>query len=178
MSALHTLSDDDTLKSLVAWQVVEEVSLDEFMANLKLSVEEECRSQEVEIKHLEKSASGLSSYDLFFLVPFERRYGNIEGVAVLQSCFIRVAAVGVMKGYFSPNGCAYGGVPPEDIVATAGVQAPLLRAAIRAVRKSNHHLLTKEEALSPLPIGMVPFEYCFGQKPWNRVFHALYSNTD
>lgn len=178
MSSVCTLLESTTIKALAEWQPIEEVSPSEVIANLELRFAQTFGPEKIQIKHLENSDSGLSSYDLYFVAPVERQYGNTEGVAIYLSCFIRVAAIGVMAGFFSPQACSYAGIRPEDIAASVGPEALLLQTSLNAVRESNYHLLTKEEALCRLPSGVVPYEYCFGPEPWDRVFHVLYSNTD
>lgn len=178
MSVLGTLLESTTIEALAMWQPIEDVSPREVVANLEFHFAQTFGPEKIHIAHLENSDSGLSSYDLYFVAPVERRFGNTEGVAIYLNCFIRVAALGVMTGYFSPQGCSYAGIRPEDVATSAGPEALLLQTSIDAVRESHYHLLTKDEALSRLPSGIVPFEYCFGPEPWDRVFHVLYSNTD
>jgi len=178
MSVANMLLESNTIKALATWQPIEEVSPREVVATLELRFAQAFGPEQVHIAQLENSESGLSSYDLYFVTPVERRFGNTEGVAIYLSSFIRVAALGMMSGYFSPQGCSYAGIRPEDVATSSEHDALLLRTSINAVRESNYHLLTKDEALSRLPSGVVPYEYCFGPEPWDRVFHVLYSNTD
>jgi hypothetical protein len=41
-----------------------------------------------------------------------------------------------------------------------------------------YRLLSAEEATARLPEDIMPYEYCLNDKPWDRVFHALFSDTD
>jgi hypothetical protein len=54
-------------------------------------------------------------------------------------------------------------MPPPNLCGRGGRR---LSAAVTA------------EALAKLPPDLVPYEYCFNEEPWDRVFHVLFSDTD
>lgn len=59
--------------------------------------------------------------------------------------------------------------PPDEIAAA-------IVAAIREL--SPYRLVGREVTDQPLPIGVKIYEYCLCDEPWDRVFHALFADTD
>lgn len=51
-------------------------------------------------------------------------------------------------------------------------------ALLEAFEGSLFEFLTREELSQPLPPGVVPYEYCLCDEPWNLVFHAMFARTD
>jgi hypothetical protein len=54
----------------------------------------------------------------------------------------------------------------------------LEETVFESIRSGGYELLPPEEVSKPSPPGTKPFEYCFSREPWDRVFHALFGNTD
>jgi hypothetical protein len=56
--------------------------------------------------------------------------------------------------------------------------SPVVDAIFVAFEGSAYHFWTKDVLKEPLPSDITPYEYCLGDKPWDRVFHVLFANTE
>ena len=54
----------------------------------------------------------------------------------------------------------------------------VMQIVIRAAEEAGFSMLRPEDVGQRLPEGVEPDEYCLCSEPWDRVFHALFANTD
>jgi hypothetical protein len=102
----------------------------------------------------------------------------VQGLLIYLSACASVCVVGRSQK------CAAAGISshePLDIDMLLAPDRPechLEQMAFGAVRSSGYEIMTTGDVSQPLPLGVEPFEYCLSPKPWDRVFHALFANTD
>ena len=67
-----------------------------------------------------------------------------------------------------------------DGYASAGIANQWIAATVVAAvhDDSPYRLVAREVTDQPLPAGVEIYEYCLCAKPWDRVFHALFADTD
>jgi hypothetical protein len=66
----------------------------------------------------------------------------------------------------------------DTIVAPAYGSDELVDAILDAFKDSIYHFVDRDAVSQCLPPHIAPEEYCLGAKPWDRVFHVLFANTD
>jgi hypothetical protein len=66
----------------------------------------------------------------------------------------------------------------DALVDPDSIDGELERYTIEALRRGGYELLAREEVSRHLPPGVAPYEYCRGPEPHDRVFHALFAETD
>jgi hypothetical protein len=68
---------------------------------------------------------------------------------------------------------------PGQVCDPDGWTTLLDRTVIEAVRQAScYELLGRQVIDGPLPEGIEVNEYCLCDKPWDRVFHVLFADTD
>ena len=100
------------------------------------------------------------------------------GLYVYLSLLAPIAAVGRDKAYFSDRGQGYCMIEPASVLNASGLQSDFEKAVWCAIEAGGYEFLSVEEATQPLPKDVVPYEYCLNNEPWDRVFHAFFSDTD
>jgi|GEM_PF-4768165 len=126
---------------------------------------------------------GLSNYFTLFshlsidLPDFEisRR---VDGLFAYLSACGPIGVVGRGSIHVGPCHSAFDPLQIESILMPEQCQNRLEELTVEAIHSIGYELLSIAEVSMPLPLGVKPFEYCFGQEPWDRVFHALFGDTD
>jgi hypothetical protein len=74
---------------------------------------------------------------------------------------------------------SWSNLEPEQVCDPADAEDWIAKAVVAAVSEvSPYALLTREVTDRPLPVGVEVSEYCLCREPWDRVFHALFADTD
>lgn len=126
---------------------------------------------------------GLANYFTLFSylvadVPSYALARSVEGLLIYLSACGPVSVAGRSRK------CVGEGILTHDPLRYDALMAPdhpgtrLEATILEAIRSGGYELLTPQEALSPLPSGVVPWEYHHAPGPCDRVFHALFANTD
>ena len=93
-----------------------------------------------------------------------------------------MAPVGVFGGSTFSEGEDYfacGNLGPDQVcdpASPSGWVAEVVVAAVHGI--SPYRLVGREVTDQPLPPGVEIYEYCLSTEPWDRVFHALFADTD
>jgi hypothetical protein len=130
---------------------------------------------------------GLSNYFAFFLhyssdLP---EFSNIEydgvevpGVTVYLSLLAPVGVFGRSSSFIGARCWSWGYLEISDVLNASEAEGELERSLLSAISKTPYQLLSRTDIAEPLPAGVHPYEYCFCEEPWDKVFHALFTNTD
>lgn len=121
---------------------------------------------------------GLSNYASAFIHNRKNDCGNIEGLYVYLSLLAPIAAVGRDTAYVSGKSQGYSMIEPSAVLDASGLKSGFERSVWSAIEAGGYRVLHVSEAMEFLPPGIVPYEYCLNNEPWDRVFHALFSDTD
>jgi hypothetical protein len=127
---------------------------------------------------------GLANYFVLFAyananVDPSVAYARVEGILLYLSACGPVGVAGrssrcVGAGFehvFDP-------LEIDTLIVPETSHGELERCTFEAVRRSGYNVLAREEASRRLPAGIEPYDYCPGPEPWDRVFHALFGETD
>jgi hypothetical protein len=131
----------------------------------------------VSVRQLDSAESGLSNYDSLFISLKANQQGKCQGILLYTSSLSKIAAISEATIYFAHGAYSYSGIEPDQLLEPKD-PSTLVGALSALLLKSGYHLISKAEALVPLPNGVQPYEYCLSKEPWNKVFHVLFSNTD
>jgi hypothetical protein len=105
-------------------------------------------------------------------------YRRVEGVLAYLSACGPVSVLGRSRRCVGHGFNSYDPFTIDTLLEPDAVNSDLDRNAVEAIRQGGYDVLGKEQGSEPLPHGIRPFEYCLGQEPWDRLFHALFANTD
>lgn len=111
------------------------------------------------------------------LIPKLERFDG-TALAVYLSALMPVGVMGWLTLSVSIHSSAWHGMDPEDVIPPVPEEGEIVQTTLAAFERSRYKFLDPETVNDPLPAGIVPFEYCYGKEPWDRVFHVLFSNTD
>jgi hypothetical protein len=137
-----------------------------------------------EIEKLERSEvrimsdGGMSNYASAFVHNRKNDFGNIKGLYVYLSLLGPLAAIGRGTAYISGNAKGYCMIEPNAVLEESSLESDFEESVWRAIEAGGYKLLSVEEATTALPKDLLPYEYCLNNEPWDRVFHALFSDTD
>lgn len=129
------------------------------------------------------SDDGLSNYFTLFIfliadVPAFCLEYKVNGVLLYLSSCAPVGVFGRRSRCVAPRLTSYDALDIEDLIDPINPKGELEKRTVDAVRSGGYELLSAEEVGRPLPSGVKPFEYCLCHEPWDKVFHALFANTD
>jgi hypothetical protein len=168
--------ESTTIERLAKWEPVENIPIEEMDALLrKLPA---THGSALFIHQLEWSQTGMSNYDAFFVSDNELGYGNLSGVGIFVSSLTPFVAIGPMSFSRSPNASSWSGIEPTELIDSESCNDPIARTIFLLLAKTRYRALTRQDALTTLPEGVIPYEYCYVNEPWDRLFHLLFSNTD
>lgn len=175
---------DEQLAAFAAWEsVVDGFGRDNSLAERTVST---IRSalERLPADVLVTADGGLSNYFCCIVaahgeITAARRvaeHRNLAGVAVLLSLLGPYAVVAHAAFSVSARGWGWSFLEPEqvEVLGVTGLDA----GVVGVVRDHGYAILDRETILQKLPAGIVPYEYCLCSKPWDRVFHVLFSDTD
>jgi hypothetical protein len=124
---------------------------------------------------------GMSNYYSFFLYKSKRKVGRLSGLMIYFSLLAPVGVFGqatVFGSFGSSFSGARSGLEPEEVCDPEELSGELETLFIQYIKTTPYRLLTPQEVLRPLPDDITPTDYCLCSKPWDKVFHVLFSNTD
>jgi hypothetical protein len=131
---------------------------------------------------------GLSNHFAFFLhhssdlpdVSTFEDYSAVEvpGITVYLSLLAPVGVFGRSSSQIGPRCWIWGTLEISDVRDGSEAEGELERSLLSAISKTPYQLLSRADVAEPLPAGIHPYEYCFCEEPWDKVFHALFANTD
>jgi hypothetical protein len=126
---------------------------------------------------------GLSNYFVLFafVAPAgtsDTRFCGVEGLLIYLSSCGPVGVVGRSRAYPGADYAVHVQLQIETLVSPDQPNGRLEELGFEAIRSAGYEILSVADVAKPLPDGIEPFDYCLCPKPWNRVFHALFGNTD
>jgi hypothetical protein len=124
---------------------------------------------------------GLSNYYMLFAFaladvpnPFPAR--QMKGLLIYLSTCAPVCVVGrkmLYRGFSVDSHLSI-----DVLISPDQADGQTEHRCFQALRDGGYEVLSAEEVAKPLPPGVTPYEYFHGPKPWDRVFHALFANSD
>lgn len=128
---------------------------------------------------------GLSNYFSFLVFDpsvHAPGYGNKSNVPCVAVMLSLMAPVGVYGRSSFSEGPSYFGYPdfePEQVCDPFSPPDWMSASVVAAVHDpSSYQLIGRDETDQLLPTNVEVYEYCSCAEPWNRVFHALFADTD
>ena len=126
---------------------------------------------------------GLANYFVLFAyanadVNPSLPYPRAEGLLIYLSACGPVGVAGKSRRCVGPGFRSFDPLDIEALIDPDAIHCELERCARDALQRSGYRLLAGEEVSRPLPPGVEPDEYCRGPEPHDRVFHALFAETD
>jgi hypothetical protein len=128
---------------------------------------------------------GLSNYFAFLVYDASLGrppVGEARGVPCVVVQLSLMAPIGVYGCSTFSEGerfLGWSNLGPEQVCDPACPPDWLAAAVVAAVHEASPYRLVERGVTDqPLPPGVVIYEYCLCAKPWDRVFHALFSDTD
>ncbi len=126
---------------------------------------------------------GLSNYFTLFAyhVAEQRafsRAGQVDGLLVYLSACAPVGVVGCSQRISTRALTSHYPLEIDALISPDQFRSPLEQNVLNAIRSGGYEVLSRDEVSKPLPPGVKPDEYCYSSEPWDRVFHALFANTD
>jgi hypothetical protein len=167
---------ESEIRNLAQWRSLEKAP--PLLSNSDISVGlSRSLNVAVSTRQLESAVSGLSNYNSFFISAGENQQGACQGILLYVSTLSPIAAMSEATIHFAHGAYSYSGVEPDQLLEP---DDPSTLAGVLSVLLVQHgyRLMSKSEAIAPLPDGVQPYEYCLGKEPWTKVFHVLFSNTD
>ncbi|TCS32437.1 hypothetical protein EDC30_1231 [Paucimonas lemoignei] len=173
------LNHDDLLK-LAEWKPISPG----FGRNGENAYEVKVKPVFHEIEKLEKGEvrvitdGGLSNYASAFVHNRRGDSGNIEGLYIYLSLLAPLAAIGRETAYVTDKARAYSMIEPSDVLELNNLRTEFEKSVGDLIEAKGFKILSPSEATTKLPSGVVPYEYCLNNEPWDRLFHVLFSDTD
>lgn len=127
---------------------------------------------------------GLSNYFVLFAFAVADVSSNtptrqVEGLLIYLSACGPVGVVGRSGKCVGPGCFWHDPLHLETLLSPDEANGRLEQTTIEEIRSCGYELLSVEEVSKPLPPAVEPYhEFCLGPEPWDRVFHALFGNTD
>jgi hypothetical protein len=176
---------DEKIASIAAWTPIvagfdrEDSTIDEF---LKPIIDRLTAEGRLVVRVLQDG--GLSNYYSFYVS--DAALGPVGSDARSAPCVLvqlsLLAPVGVFGHSTFSSGAdffSWNNLGPEQVCDPAAAEDWIANAVVAAVAEgSPYALLTREVTDRPLPASVEVWEYCLCKQPWDRVFHALFADTD
>lgn len=126
---------------------------------------------------------GMSNYFVLFTyrvadVPTCAAARKVDGLLIYLSACAPVGVVGRTRKFVCDEPTSAPILEMEMLLEPSAPACPLAEVTLEAIRAGGYQILTAEELSKPLPAGIKPLDYCLSREPWDRVLHALFSNTD
>lgn len=103
---------------------------------------------------------------------------EVPGLMVLLSLLAPVGVFGRSTISLGRTYRAWSLLEPHEVADPTKAEGLFEEEVLGATKLSAYVYLSRAEIEKPLPAGVVPYEYCLSNEPWDRVFHVLFSNTD
>jgi hypothetical protein len=175
---------NDEIRLIAEWEPIQEgFGRDDDRTGIRIrDIAKRINSGDFRCRILEED--GLSNY--FVLLAFniadagwdEDLQWGADGLLVYLSACAPVGVVGRSHLCRGSNSASHGQLEIEKLISPDQLGDPLGQKVVEALYSGGYQLLSVEEVSRPLPPGVEPYEYCFSSEPWDRVFHALFGNTD
>lgn len=120
----------------------------------------------------------LSNYASAFVHNRRGDSGNIEGLYIYLSLLAPLAAIGREMAYVSARAWGYSMIEPGDVLELDNLRTEFEKSVGGLIEAEGFRILSPSEATTELPSGVLPYEYCLNNEPWDRLFHVLFSDTD
>ncbi len=101
-----------------------------------------------------------------------------NGMYVYMSLLAPIAAVARGHALVDKKIQSFKPPEPSEVLTLATAENDWERAVITAIEHGGFELLTPQQAMTPLPAEVTPYEYCLTAEPWDRLFHVLFSLSD
>jgi hypothetical protein len=102
----------------------------------------------------------------------------VDGLLIYLSACAPVGVFGRSQRVEERLVCWHDPLELGSLISPEHLGDPLVEAVVNAIRRGGYEVLSPAEASRPLPAGIEPYEYCYSEEPWDRVFHALFANSD
>jgi hypothetical protein len=120
---------------------------------------------------------GMANY--FAFIVHETGLSRGPCIGVYLSLMAAVGIIGRTTFSTGPDFFWWNHIGPEHVCDLESCTSTLERSVVEAVRDSScYELLGRQITDTCLPEGIEIYEYCLCKEPWDRVFHALFSDTD
>jgi hypothetical protein len=130
------------------------------------------------------AGDGMANYFVLFAyanaeVAPSLPYARVEGLLIYLSACGPVCVAGRSLRCVGPGfGHVFDPLEIDTLIDPDATDGDLERCTFAALHRSGYTLLAREEVSRHLPRGVVPYEYCGGPEPHDRVFHALFAESD
>lgn len=110
--------------------------------------------------------------------PGNKNEKDCAGLHLCLSLLAPIAAVARGSAHMDQHSQSYSMPEPEELMTPELARNNWERAMMAAIEHGGFELLTPQQALTPLPAGVALCGYCLANKPWDRLFHVLFSLFD
>jgi hypothetical protein len=126
---------------------------------------------------------GNSNYSVLFVffvkdVPSFAFSRKVEGLLVYLNLCAPLAVVGRSRRCVDPDLISYTPLEIEGLIPPGAFSALLETITLAAIQSGGYRVLSTEEVNQPLPPRVTPWEHSFAAGPCDRVFHALFADSD
>ncbi|HEY8747995.1 MAG TPA: hypothetical protein VIM11_08475 [Tepidisphaeraceae bacterium] len=131
---------------------------------------------------------GTSNYFAFYVYPATRGFvyshansdvRRVPCVAVQLSLLAPVGVFGESTFFEGERFFASSNLEIEQVCDPASPPSWVAEAVIAATHGASAYRFVGRHMIEQLlPPGIEVYEYCLSAKPWNRVFHAMFADTD
>jgi hypothetical protein len=119
----------------------------------------------------------LSNYAWIFVCDTREKGPDIFGLHLYLSILGPLASMGRGAAFLGTDATSASVIEPSAVL-NPGERDDFENSLAQGVEAAGYRLLTRDEALEPLPSDVRPTEFCLNEEPWDRVFHLLFSNVD
>ena len=179
------LSDSD-LADIASWQSIEpgfdriDATIDQHITPILVCLKADPR---LKLRTIENG--GLSNYfsflvsDRLILQRYGKQITEAPCVVVMLSLMTSVGVYGFSTFSEGPSWFGHPNFEPEQVSNPWRPNDWISAKVVAAIHENSpYRLIDREESDRLLPVGIEIHEYCLCAEPWNRVFHALFANTD
>lgn len=126
---------------------------------------------------------GLSNYFVLFAyqraaVPKNPTADFVPGLLLYINAGAPIFVAGHSRKVVGPGFYSFAPLELSQLLTTDHATDKFEADIFHLLSSHGYQLLTAEDASRQLPAGVEIYEYCFCNQPWDRVFHALFANTD
>lgn len=128
---------------------------------------------------------GLSNYFAFLVheavagPPPKEEFRRVPCAVVQLSLMAPIGVFGQLTSSQRDKYFGWSNLQPDQVCDPALPPNWVAAAVVAAVHEeSPYRLVGREVTDQHLPPGVAVFEYCLCAEPWDRVFHALFADTD
>ena len=123
-------------------------------------------------------SGGNSAHVCAFVRSKSSKHPASNGMYVYMSLLAPIAAVARGHALVDKKSQSFKPPEPAEVLTLATAENDWERAVITAIEHGGFELLTPQQAMTPLPAEVAPYEYCLTAEPWDRLLHVLFSLSD